>query len=397
MTKIPFHQYQRYKMVQLLVENLRENKKMKILEVGANEHKNLEKFLPNDEIFYLDIELSEEKLKDKQYIKGDATDLQFKDNEFDYIIALDVFEHIPKQRRELFFENINRVSKYGFIASFPFDNKETIFVEDRIEHIYKYMYNQTINWHEEHKEMGLPTLKDVNYIVKNKMNIKTRMLYHGDNYLFEKLMNIEALNNTDGTLNNYWDTINTYYNENIFYQDRVENERNAIRTFMIYHKNFEKLQNCITQMNHMISTSGESKKKILNILNDFSMNVILAQISGKNERDKERNQQLEQFYVLKNEYDKLVKHTNMLTKEYNNQSESRQNLEEEYNKLIKYIKGLEEKINILGIQNNNLKQENDNLKQENNNLNISISELLEFKENIINTKMWKIRNKLKKS
>ena len=108
--KIPFDQYQRYKNTQKIIDSVRrDGERFKILEVGANEHRNLEHFLPDDDIKYLDIKLSDECINSPQYILGDATDMQFDDNYFDIIVALDVYEHIPPERRENFLSEINRV------------------------------------------------------------------------------------------------------------------------------------------------------------------------------------------------------------------------------------------------------------------------------------------------
>ena len=51
MIEVLFDQYQRYKKTQEIINELRnKEEKFNILEVGANEHKNLEKFLPSDKI-----------------------------------------------------------------------------------------------------------------------------------------------------------------------------------------------------------------------------------------------------------------------------------------------------------------------------------------------------------
>ena len=89
---IIFDQYQRYKNAQKIIDSARkEGQIFKILEVGANEHKDLEKFLPNDKITYLDVKLSDEMKKDPAYVLGDATQMEFEDNAYDIVIALDVF------------------------------------------------------------------------------------------------------------------------------------------------------------------------------------------------------------------------------------------------------------------------------------------------------------------
>ena len=56
----------------------------------------------NGNITYLDIDLPEELLKNPKYILGDATNMSFEDNSYDIIVALDVFEHIPIDKKSDF-------------------------------------------------------------------------------------------------------------------------------------------------------------------------------------------------------------------------------------------------------------------------------------------------------
>lgn len=99
MNQIPFDQFQRYNNVQKIINNLRsQNQTFRILEVGANEHQNLEGFLPSDLITYLDISLPKELQLNPKYILGDATQMEFEDDAYDIVVALDVFEHIPPIR-----------------------------------------------------------------------------------------------------------------------------------------------------------------------------------------------------------------------------------------------------------------------------------------------------------
>ena len=159
---IPFDQYQRYKTTALIVEKYRiDSIDFTILEIGANEHKNLEKFLPKDKIKYLDIKLSDELQKDKKYILADATNMpQIKDNSFDVVIALDVFEHIPSNLRKSFLNEINRVSKILVIIAGPFDESEVTNTEVRVNQYYKNKYDEDYIWLKEHIENKLPNLTE---------------------------------------------------------------------------------------------------------------------------------------------------------------------------------------------------------------------------------------------
>lgn len=111
MIDILFDQFQRYNNVANIINNLREAGQIfNILEVGANEHQNLEKFLPEDHITYLDIQLPDNLKDNPKYLLGDATSMQFPNNKYNIVVALDVFEHIFPEDREKFIKEIYRVS-----------------------------------------------------------------------------------------------------------------------------------------------------------------------------------------------------------------------------------------------------------------------------------------------
>jgi len=227
---IAFDQYQRYKNTQIVVDQLREDgQQYRILEVGANEHKNLEKFLPQDEIYYLDIQLSENLLNDPRYFLGDATAMDFGDNEFDIIVALDVYEHISPEKRESFLSEVNRVSKRFFIICAPFYSSEVVNAEIRANLLYKSIYGTDYVWLKEHQENGLPDFDEIKEFLL-KQNIDFSCFSHGDITIWEQLMNTHFLSVKDTSLVCYCDAIDEYYNQHIFEEDYVEN---AYRKFVV--------------------------------------------------------------------------------------------------------------------------------------------------------------------
>ncbi|CAI6086426.1 hypothetical protein PAECIP112173_04982 [Paenibacillus sp. JJ-100] len=232
---VPFHQYQRYKMVEIIFNGLNlQEEELNILEVGANEHKNLEKFLHKKQIKYLDLILAPELLEDPSFVEGDATNLDFPDGEFDFVIGLDVLEHIPKNKREAFLNEIERVSKYGFIISAPFTNHGVEELEERLGFFFNFLYDGDILWSKEHRENGLPeingTLNTINKFIGKSVNFK-----HSSSILFEKLMQMEFKSGLNPKASSYWKAINQYYNENLFFKDF--DDEHSVRNFIIYGKN----------------------------------------------------------------------------------------------------------------------------------------------------------------
>src|ERR1700756_4853800 len=105
--ELPFDQYQRYKIIEEVINVLRNpGQRFKILDVGG--HPGLiNGFLPQDDTFIVD------KLECDipNFQKADILDLPFKDGSFDIVISVDVMEHIPVEKRVKFLEELWRVSK----------------------------------------------------------------------------------------------------------------------------------------------------------------------------------------------------------------------------------------------------------------------------------------------
>lgn len=253
--KIPFDQFQRYKKASEIIDSMRKNKseRYSILEIGANEHKNLEKFLPNDYISYLDIQLSDNLLQDAAYYLGDATNMLFEDSNFDIVIALDVFEHIKKNKRENFLNEVLRVTRKLFIIAGPFDSSYVRDAEIRLNEIFKIKYNQDYLWLKEHIENGLPDLSDIMSFYKDKIHLISSFP-HGSIWLWEKMMRMHFEVANDVELQNYRLLVDEFYNKNIFTNDFDDIN---YREFVVGQKD----QGCAIQLNH-INKSNKSNKTV---------------------------------------------------------------------------------------------------------------------------------------
>ncbi|WP_082825282.1 class I SAM-dependent methyltransferase [Paenibacillus jamilae] len=234
MKHILFDQYQRYNNVTKIINGIRQaNQKFKILEVGANEHRNLEGFLPDDTITYLDIQLPDYLKDDPQYVLGDATAMEFKENEFDIVVALDVFEHIPGLKRNDFIDEIYRVASQCFILTAPFDSPKVIEAESRANAVYKGLFHKDFIWLEEHTMNGLPKSELVeNYLQYRGIDYK--MISHGAVDIWEKLMTIHFIAASNPGLAVYREEIDKFYNTHMFEEDYVHE---SYRKIFMGHKN----------------------------------------------------------------------------------------------------------------------------------------------------------------
>lgn len=189
--KMAFDQFQRYKMVQIIVNGIKEKigrNKLSILEIGGNNQCNLGDMLPIEQIQYSNDIIPEELQDDIRFISIDGTNMpEIKTDAYDIVVALDVFEHIVPKQRENFLNETYRVAKYITILCFPFANGMNENAERRLNNYYKAIFGRDHIWLKEHIENGLPVLEDIENILK-KNKIIYNLFQHGDTNLWEEQM-----------------------------------------------------------------------------------------------------------------------------------------------------------------------------------------------------------------
>ena len=289
---IAFDQFQRYKTASFIIEQNRTDSILKVLEIGANEHKNLEKFLPTDEIQYLDIQLSDLLKNDKQYILADATNMpEIETDSFDVVIALDVFEHIPKNLRNDFLDELNRVSKNIVVLAGPYDELGVNKAEVRVNAYFKTKYGIDYSWLDEHISNGLPNLDETLKYLNDKKLQKITHFKHGTLELWEKLIRVHFEVSDNLALQEYRQNIDTFYNENIFSYD-VGDE--CYRDFIVIGgKDIELKSYFKSSLNQCLK---------LNILDELvsscytlSIEKKVANIQEKDQQIQEKDQQIQEF------------------------------------------------------------------------------------------------------
>ncbi|NUU60992.1 glycosyltransferase [Paenibacillus agri] len=341
---VPFDQYQRYKNASDIVNAVREeNKAYSILEVGANEHKNLESFLSSDKITYLDIVVPEELKTDPSYIEGDATNMPIETNAYDFVIALDVFEHIEPSRRRNFVSELMRVSKYGCILAAPFNTPEVESAEIRANQYFKTMYGFDYKWLEEHRINGLPEIAQVVGMIKEE---KWDHLHfaHGSLELWERMIKIHFLAAGRESLYDYRETIDEYYNTHIY---KIDRSRFCYRNFFFISESTNMInaaKNMIDsrneyQINRAVVDKLELFEKDLNNLSNYDLTFkeIISknqeivskneEIASKNEEIASKNQEITQKNELVQMLSKEAERNAELLKET---EEKLERLEEEY-------------------------------------------------------------------
>ena len=231
-----FDQFQRYKTVQLIVEELKKRKglsQVSVLEIGSNGQCNLGEALPEERIQYSCLEIPREREGDDRFIVLDGTNMpQVETGAYDVAVALDVFEHVPEEKRADFLKEISRVAGKLAILCFPFANGRNQLAEKRANSYYKAIYGKNHIWLEEHIENGLPEWDRTKEIL-DRENIGYAGFEHGDILLWEEWMKaLFGAYDVPGA-EGYLAALEEYYGEDIYFHDVGESN---YRVFLLMSK-----------------------------------------------------------------------------------------------------------------------------------------------------------------
>jgi GT2 family glycosyltransferase len=176
--KLPFDLYTRNFIIKQIIEQIRNSKKLKILDVGGR-NGFLTQFFQNDDYFILDTRPVDLDLKDS-YINGTAKFIPFIDDSFDIVISSDLYEHIPQNDREIVFDEMFRVSKKFIILGAPFHSPGIEKSEIIINDYYFKLNGEDHPWLKEHIKNGLPQSEEFESILLEK---KVSYKKFGSNHL----------------------------------------------------------------------------------------------------------------------------------------------------------------------------------------------------------------------
>jgi SAM-dependent methyltransferase len=150
--ELPFDQFQRYKCVQDIVALITRRQPLRVLDVGGYPGL-ISEFLPQEETYILDVMQCDL----ANYVQGDGTTLPFKDNSFDVVTSLDVYEHIAVGERQVFIDELCRVSRDFTILSAPFKSSEVELAEQLLYDYVVRVFGEFPTLRE-HLVYGLPEL-----------------------------------------------------------------------------------------------------------------------------------------------------------------------------------------------------------------------------------------------
>lgn len=274
---------------ELLKQILDTDKPLKILDVGGRES-SFFKYLPEGwEVSILDIRDND--FNEPNYIKGDASQMDFADKLFDFVVSFDTLEHIPEEKKKKSVLEMIRVSKNGVLIAAPFFSEEAVNAELYLNKIYKDNTGTPHLFLQEHLESGLPKEVFLEKIFKdNKLkfrkltsnNINNWMLFIGitllefifgidkelqDYYEFYN-KNFTALDdNLDPTYRKIYIAVNNEDNFKIISNYKIEYKRNNILYQEFVSKSLDLLARKIklseTRLQELIKTAADEKNNLL--------------------------------------------------------------------------------------------------------------------------------------
>lgn len=233
---LPFDEFQRYKIVADIINLYRENNgKFTILDVGSGARRSLNKFLPTDDITFLDKEIPPN-YQGKDIIVGDITCIEIS-QKYDFIVSIDTLEHISSDHRENFIQKILDCSKLATIIAAPFNTSGVGESELIINDLYKSVFNVDYPWLKEHIQNGLPNLKEtLAFINRNPMDIT--VIPNGYLTRWSNLLSFFLLNDSPLFTDVFQDLF-SFYNQH-FYQ--YDNQEPAYRHVIVVNKTNKKIE-----------------------------------------------------------------------------------------------------------------------------------------------------------
>lgn len=183
-----FDQYSRYRACAELLLRLGATARSRILDVGSGSACLLSEFLPGFDISYVDPVIKTLPTKKSNQFGFQIDEVADKLGVFDYVVAIDVLEHVPPQFREGFTSTLAALATKSIVLAFPYeDGQGPVEVDRAINADYAYINKRSYSWLEEHDTYGLPNAEKLKSEF-SKCGMDAEFFYHGYAPWLEELL-----------------------------------------------------------------------------------------------------------------------------------------------------------------------------------------------------------------
>ena len=157
--KMIFDQYSRYKACSDLLRQTNFAAGSSLLDIGSGPECLFGQFIPGATVNYVDPLIPTNSGHGK--ITGDVFSTELDGQTFDCVSAVDMFEHVPPEKRQVFLERMSELGKDTLILGFPTSDSSDAMETDRaIDEKYRAIFDKSYSWLEEHYKYGLPSLSE---------------------------------------------------------------------------------------------------------------------------------------------------------------------------------------------------------------------------------------------
>jgi hypothetical protein len=314
--ELPFDQYQRYEMVEELVELIRDGRRLRILDVGGHPGF-ISIVLPEDDTFVLDT-LPPEGLN---YVQGDGARLPFKSNSFDLVASIDTLEHIPPGQRHRFLEEQLRASRDYVLLAAPFEDENVSLAEQIVNEFFIKKLGHPNDSLEEHFENGLPRLSEtLSFFDENGV----QHLEVPNGYLYNWLIMMMALPAAQSLPDSeeLVAMLNRFYNRNLYVSD---NRKPCYRTVILASKQHSLDRDFIVGRYEKAEAGApDTKLKLADLLLSLKLEEPLVAVL-----EDELEKRTEWAFQLRDEVDKRDEYIRRLQAEFEERTEWAFKLREE--------------------------------------------------------------------
>lgn len=121
------------------------------------------------------------------FIKGSVFAIPLQDKSQDWVVAVDMLEHIPESERALAVTEMARVCRGSLYLAYPSGDK-TLIAENRYRDYYRKRFGQDQSWLEEHARFGLPNTETIVDLLTSEWEVKVGQNINLDVWLWENKM-----------------------------------------------------------------------------------------------------------------------------------------------------------------------------------------------------------------